>query len=661
MTAFPYDLKFTIASGANAGAYGFMLAKPAGQGKQLSIDEVGGPEVQRLSTDAIATHADFAPEKDAVFAMSSFRGGIGQVQFDLQDESSYWWGQGVVTHVDGKAFLARAVSNLALTSATGAITNFLTYVSSAGTRYDFCWEAARLYRRDASNTTNAWTLVWTQANAKPITSFIVHNGIGIIACETLTDAIAADFYTQADVTAAATWAPTARNHTPFTDAAGRPKILLGQRATCYAAVDNAKLFYTVDPTQDGWVGPIEVTVGSLSAPMMGDTSYEFTGLIAVNDYLFAFKPVAGYAVDSEQNVTEALWQWIAKPSAENFRYFAAGGDLLVYSVGPEVYAYDPASGANMALKIARQSGYSVRQIVGLGADNQYVYVLAKVRVPSIRSAEGYALLRGFREGGSKWAFECLWEDSAPGTTTYQTLFVSPDGVGSRVYWGKTASSVTSVNHMDIPADWDESTGSGASTFQTSGVLYTSITWAGFPGLSKRHLWLTMQTEGTTSATYKVAIAYSTDNGASWTALGDTGSGGAGTLSTKLDFSAVNAKSIALRFTLTGDGAATPILRVFDEHQRARFRYLHAIGAGLRIGDYIEMLNGKQGTKTAVTLRGDLAKLRAEDGNILYEDFIGHSFNVSFDKVAYQPTNHEKPASSGELSASVFASEAAAGT
>lgn len=647
MAAYPYDVKFTIASGADAGAYGFMLVTPEGESKQLNIDEVGGPETSRISTDDVATHADFDSKWDTPFAMSSFKSGVGQLEFDFNDEYACWWAPGVVLHVDGKAYLAPPQKTpLTLpTIAAANIAGFYTYITSAEVRYDFCWADKYLFRRITTDSTTAWVLVFTEANAKPITDFGVFNGIGIISVPTELDANSVDFYTQADVTAAPAWAPTARAHSAFSNAAGRPKYTVGVRGTLFAAVDSAKIFYTVDPTQDGWAGPIEATVGAISGPEVGDTSYAFTSLFAVNDYLFAFKNSAGYSIDSQQNVSEIFWQWKGKPGPSNFKYVAATPEYVLFAIDPEVIAYDPGTGASFPLKLSRQPGFSCKEILGLASDNQYVYVLAKVRVPTLRSADSVVLFRGWKASGQRYQFEVLWEDTAV-TETYCRLFASPYGNATRLYWAYTSGSNTYTGVMEVAAEWDET---ASASFAASGSIYTSIAKSGFPGLSKRHLWVTMQNQAV-DATETVTVYYSTDNGANFTSLGSSGSGGSGLVATRLEYDNINSTGIVLRFDFAGDGSNTPIFRSFDHHQRVRFRYLAAGTVAVRVADRQELLNQQIDDRTATQVANNLRTLRSSEVEILYEDYIGNSFNVSVDRLVFKATRHEQPQDKGELEA-----------
>lgn len=631
MASDPYDIKFTI--GANN--YGFMLVSPEGMSKQLQVTEVGAPEVARISNASGATHQDYDPRFDTPFSMDSFNSGSGQALFDSFDENAVWWAPGVVTHVEGKAYLAPPTSSLALTSGTTQVNGFYTYTTSAGARYDFCWSGTRLYRRDAANKTNAWSVAYTHTTFD-ITDFLVFNNKGVICFGA--DTTTTDFRNVTANLTSGTMTTSIANHTPFSSGT-KPKYMKAVRGTLYALVDNSKVYYTVDPTTDGWVGPIETTVGS-GVPNVGDGSYAFTNVAALGDYLFTFASDAGYNIDSEQNVSEIFAQWKDKPAVTNFDHVAINDadSTLLFAAGNEVYTYDPQTGATNAMGLSKQSGFSVQAILGVAAGNQFAYVLATVRVATINSAVSCALFRCYKQRGAKWGFEVLWEDTAV-TETYYNLAAVPFGLGTRLYWGQVLSGTASINCMDIPADWDE-TASGS--YAASGVLYTSVTRAMFPDFIKRHLWLSYETDGTTSSSNKVAVAYSLDNGATWTSLGDTGSGQAATLITRHAYSAVASRSIALRFTFTSAGTVTPQLRVFAHHQRVRFRYLPSIMASVRVADGIEQNNGARDVRSKATLRADLLTLRTSDSEITYQDFLGNSFVCTVDQVSYSPTRHYIP-------------------
>ena len=648
MVAYPYDIKFTI--GANS--YGFMCVTPPQQTKSLNVTEIGGPDSVRLMmrgmSEQEANHLDFDPTKDTPFAMADFSGGLGQLEFDGQDDSAYWWGN-VCTHVSGRAYLPPSTSSLALPSGTTALTGVYTYITPANTRWDFAWAGVYLWRRDASNSTNMWTLLYTAAQS--ITDFTVFNGNGLIAFAA--DTTTTDFVTVTTIADAPGF--TNRDHAVFSSG-NKPKFWITSRSTLFACVDSGKVYLTVDPTQDAWLGPIQTTVGGLNAPEVGDRSYPFVHAIAVNDYVFVFRTDAGYNIDADQNVSETFWQWKDKPSFENFKYIAAGAEFLFYSIGPEVYFYDPTSGANTPMRLARRDGFSIQSILGLSADNQYVYVLAQVRVPKLRNTSSVALLRGARVAGARWAFECLWEDTSLAGKSYTGLKAAPNGVGTRLYWGLVTGGAASTILMDIPADWDESTG---SSFATTGDLFISITRANHPGFAKRHLWVSLEAEGTSVGGSKVAVAYSTDYGATFTSLGDTDTASGGIL--KLEYSNVHSRSIVLKFTLSGNGTATPVLRVFDHHQRVRFRYLQTVTVGVRVATNLQLLNGSNDTQRPITqLHADLDTIRQSEATILYEDFLGNSFNVSLDSLAYRPTRHESPTGKGEIEALLVANRADSG-
>lgn len=646
MASHPYDIALTPTGGTKVG---FMLVSPPGESKQLIVSEVPHPsgqyDLNRMATEDTRNATDFEQQYDAVLAQSSFSGGIGQLDHDVRaEEDMCWWAPGLVIHVPGKVFLAQAVHTEAIPSGAAEVTGSLSYVTAAGAQYDFHWQGARLYRRNAANTTNDWVLVYTASVT--ITNFYIFGGAGYIAVPSLTGTT--DFLYQSDVTAAATWTPTARNHAAFSDALGKPKYFNSVRGTMYAAVDARKVWYTVDPTTDAWTGPIDTSLtGNFSGPP-GDGTYTFTNLKVANDFLFPFKQDAGYNIDAQQEVTEVLWQWKDKPSTTNFKYVAVGGDLLYYSVTPEVYAYDPQTGRNIPLKISRMSGVSVKDILGLGADNNFVYILAKVRVPHIRSADSAALLRCWRTSATTWASEVLWEDTA--STAYAGLHAAPNGAGTRVYWYE--SDGTDSKHMDCPAEWDEST---ASAFGTSGTAYVSIWRTGFAAFVKRWLWITTQM-GYASANDTMAVAYSIDGGANFVTLATIAATGLAFT----DFTNINSDNIILRFTFTGPTTSTPVLRSYDLHGRVRWRHLSQVQASVRIADYIETVNGTRTEDTATALVANLAALRTSNAAILFESFLGHSFYVSVDSIAYRATRHETPDSKWEQECQIILSQADSG-
>lgn len=624
--AFPYDIKFTV----DGDSYGFMLVTPRGETKQVDFVESQGPQPERMSTQDSATAQDFDPRYDTPFSMGDFTGGVGQLEFDFNDDTSYWWSSGVVTHVKGKVYPAPPVSELELASVTGNLTGGITYLTSADARYDFVWESTNLWRRDASNSTNAWNKVYVAG--ADITDFTIFDGVGFICVPSLSGTT--DFLYQSDVTAAATWTPTTANHAAFSDALGKPRFFQGVRGTFYAAVGsggNRKVFYSVSPTTDAWLGPIDTTLtGNVSGPP-GDSTYPFTGTRAVNDFLFVMKKDAIYSIDSQQDVYETIWQWKDKPSEYNFKYHATGGDLLLFSVGPEIYQYDPQTGVTASLRLARKDGFSVKEIVGLAADNQYVYVLARVRVSTIRSADSVALFRGVRQRGSTWSFEVLWEDTSLTGKTFGQLFAFPSGVGTRLYWGRNDSGDTDTLLMDIPAEWDETT---AASFSTSASLWTSLSRSGFPGFNKRHLYFNINATGVTGSTI-ISTRYTVDEGANYSMLGDTSAS-----KTEFDFNNVYGTSVGFKFDFTGTSGATATLKNFDHHQRVRFKYLPQAKIAVRVAKNLNLRNSSKSNLYPHEIWNNLVTLRTTTSEIEYTDFLGNSFPVTVDIIGLKPSRHE---------------------
>ena len=617
---------------------GFMLSSPPDAPKAINLTEVPRPADSRArSLEGVsATNTVFGELADVAVAQSQVGGGLGQLEMGVDgDESRYWWGSGIVTHTDGKRYLAPPVSTLTLTSGAAVAAGFASVVK-AGVRYDFTWQDTRIYRRDASNGTNAWSLVYTAPN--PVTdlyqfaseSFEPNQPRMNIAIPALADP---NDYKHAAPDLAATWVPGNVATTAFSTVLGKPSYFSSVRGYIFAAVDNNKLFYNVDPVVDSWVGPINTSLsGNYSGPP-GDQAYAIKGLVAVNDFLFVIKNDAIYNVDSQQEVTEAVWQWKSRPSAQNFKYFCTGGSWLFYSVSPEVYAYDPTTGRNVPIGLSTQSGFSTEDILGVAADNQYLYVLAKVRVPNLRSASSAALFRCVQTGASAWSFECIWEDTASTAYTRLAAFPAGETAATRVYWGNDAG--TSILHMDIPANWDEST---SGSYATSGTFYTSLWRTGFETFIKRWLWVGTDTLGL-DADDTIRIAYSTDGGTTFTNLAAAMTSPGLTFT---DFANISASSMVLRFTWASGGTNTGVLRTHSLHARPRWRFLQRVEAPVRIADYIELLNGTKDPRKMATIVSDLETLRTSNALITYEDFLGHSFAVSFDQLDFHPIRHETP-------------------
>lgn len=634
--SFPYDVTFE----ANGVIYGFMLVTPSGESKQIQFTEAQAPESQRLSTKDIATTQDFDPRNDTPFSMSDLTGGVGQLEWDFNDDTGYWWSSGVVTHVAGRTYLPPAPAAVSLgASATGDITSMLTYLDVNQARWDYAWEGPRVWVRDASNGTNGWVNCYTAS--VDITDICVMDNVFLIAVPTLSGTT--DFLYE-PTPVSSSWAPTSVNHSAFSAAGGKPKFFEVVRGTCYAMVDKNKVFYTTDPLVDGWAGPIDTTLtGNISGPP-GDDGYGFTGSNSVADFLFVKKQDAVYSIDSQQDVIEVLWQWKDRPSPYNFKFTSIGGDQFVYSVGTEVYVYDPQTGMSNSVGLSRKTGFSIKEIKGLACDNQYVYVLARVRVPVIRSAECMALLRGVKIRPGVMAFEVLWEDTDISSTSYANLFAFPQGIGTRLYWNRNDSGTTDMMILDLPAEWDESSN---TSFATAGSLYTSVCRSGFPGFEKRFLYFNLN-GSSLSSTNKITVKYTTDSGATYTTLGDATS-----TPYEANFSDVHGATAGLRFDFVSAGTVTPIMLNFDHHMRVRFKYLPTIALSIRIGKGIELRNSGKSNKFVWELWDDLKTLRTSNYEITYKDFLGNEFPVTIDIIGVKPTRHEKPLEYEEEAAMVL--------
>lgn len=631
--AFPFDVKFTL----NGTEYGFMLTSPDGQSKQIgSIEQAIPKDPMRINTRDIFTHQDYDPIYDTPFVMTNFAGGLGQL--DALDDEMYLWGSNVVTHADGRVYPAPAVASTEVaSSATETPTGMTTWIAPDGTRYDFMWVSDKIYRRDASNDTNNWVLVFDDGDNHTITDFKIMNGIGLIATPDATDANGYDFRTVPDLTVGV-YAPEYRDHTPFSEALGKPKYFQTVRGTLYAAVDKNKIFFTTDPTVDGWTGPIDTNLEGNVSGAPGDTTYPITGLMAIGDFLFVIKQDAVYSIDSQQDVLEVIWQWKDKPSDYNFKYHASGADLFIYTVGQEIWIYDPTTGVNYTAGISMYDSFSVKELLGLAADNRYIYVLAKVRVDKVRSADTYVVLRGFRRRTRQWVWECVYEDTSPeANVVYGPLHAIPSGVDTRIYfWQNRSANDTQSKHMNFPPDWDESQAfASSSSFSTdSPTLYTSISKSGYPGFYKRHLYMNLDAEDI-SASAGIEVAYSTDEGSTFTVLGT-----ATASPFESNFSDVVSKSIILRFRFTGTSSLSAILRNFDHHQRVRYKYIPTNALKIRLADGLELRNKSRSGKSVTQLWNDLVTLRSANDEIAYKDFLGNEYNVSIDMITVNPILHE---------------------
>jgi hypothetical protein len=626
--SYPYDVTFTT----GGVTYGFMLTTPPGKSKTISIQEaspVPAYSLDRAGTQDSQSYQNFAPGVDTPFSMSTFAGGAGKLEFNADDPMRYLYSTGIVTHVDGKAYLAPSAASIVTGAATASIDLYTTYMNpTTYVRYDFAVIGTGIYRRPATDSTTAWTLVYTAAFA--ITDFRIVDGLGVICTPSSTNA-AIDYLTQADVTAAATWTPTSRNHSVFSNG-NKPKFIKQVRGTAFAFVDPNRVYFNVDITADTWLGPIDTSLeGNISGPP-GDESYYGVGLHAVGDFLFIIKQDAIYSIDSQQEVLKIIWQWEDRPSEYNFKYFSSTEEEFIFCAANEVYVYKPTTGAMPKLEIATQDGFSTKEILGVTNDNQYIYVLAKIVAGNISSNTRVALFRYYKSG-KKWVPEIVWEDISLTNKTYGRIFASPNGIATRVYWGLvTSAAVTRTFIMDVVPEWDET---ASSNFTSSATIYTSIARSGFPGLHKRHIYINMDALNL-STNNTIAIKYSIDDGATYTTLA-TGT----SAETSSNYVNIESKSLILAFTLTSqNGTVTPVLKVFDHHQRVRFKYLEAIQIGVRIGRLIETRNRGKINDDLDTQWDNIKTLRTTEDQIVYKDFLGNSFNCSVDAIGVAPSRHQ---------------------
>ncbi len=668
--AYPGDISLTI----GATTYDFMLVTPPNESKQLDIEEVATPtgifELRRINTPDVLTHQDFDLKQDVPWSQNTFVGGAGQFEFtDKTDEINYLWSSGVVTHTDGKAYLPKVETQLSFNS---SITNFAgngygwrypycSYMSGT-TRYDFWADGTVLYRR----TTGAWAAVWTSVRGN-ITDIQVINGKLFIATPSMLDADTPNntaYWYQSDPTAAATWSPTAMTSvTGMSDALGKPSFFLQVRGETYAFVQNNRVLFNVDPTANSWVGPIDTSLtvngaSQISGPPGGSTN-PFINVLAVNNFIFAFKQEGVYSIDANQEVREAVWQWHDKVGLMNFNFSASANGLVYYSMSPEIWAYDPVNGKNAPIGFATQAGFSVVRIEGLAANNKNAYILATVTVPYIgtsgAAAEYCALFRTWQTSASAWQFEIIWSATVSATEKYAGLTALPDatGLGTTIYF-VDFTSTGAPQTIALPSNYDESTTGG---FAASGDLYMSVWRTGFPNFTKRWAWIGVTTENV-DANNTIRVDYSLDLGTTWTTLSTLTASGL----KLLDLTGQNSQAIMIRFHFVSqNGTVTPVLRVFDLHGRPRFRYLRQVKAAVRVADYIELLNGKKSTDTAAVIKTNLETLRGSDSSITYRDFVGNQFLVGIDLVGYKPTRHEVPESSYELEAQIQMSELGSGT
>jgi hypothetical protein len=631
MPSYPYDVKFTIDPEGENKQYGFMLLTPQNATKQLVSTEAPSSTMGR-GEGADVLRATYEATYDQSVAQIDWSYGMGQVELDTGEENMYSVGLGVVTHALGKAYPALGpISTLPL-GTSSSLGGIRSYVDSSGNRYDFAWAGTSLYRRDPSSSANGWTSIYTAPSV--ITDFVIFNGLGLVAIGQSNSATN-DFITLASPFGTPT--ATVRNHSAFTSTE-KPYYWQIVRNTLYALVNPNKVFMTVDPTQDSWVGPISITVGSITAPGAGDSTFRFTSSVSLNDYLLVFKENAGYGIDSEQNVVEVIWQFASRPSRENFEWVVPAGEYCVYTAANDVWVYDPRSGANFPIGISRMHSVSVSKILGLSSDSQHVYVLAEVTSRHLGSTAYVALIRSTRVSGLRYAHELVWYTPVSSDVMHGVWVVPRNQTSNSVYLGYTSGSNTVTMLFHYPTDWDESSASGA---RLSGSLYTSEISSKLPTFVKRYLWLGVSAENVSATSY-IDVYIRVDSG-SWTYIGKVDS------QYKIfTLSDVIGRVAQLRFQFVSDGSTCPVLRAYDLHARPRYRYLPIKELQIRVADNIELNNGTRDSRKMAEIFSQLRELRTSEKKILYEDFTGESFLCSIEKLNFQPSLHEVPTSNVEM-------------
>lgn len=631
MSSYPYDVKFTIDPGGENLEYGFMLLTPNNATKQLVSTEAP-PSTMGRGEGADVLRASYEPSYAQSVAQIDWSGGMGQPELDTGEENMYSVGVGVVTHTLGKVYPALDSVGVLSVGSAGPIRGIRSYVSNTGTRMDFLWAGSGLFRRDPGGLGN-WSLIYNAPSQ--ITDFVIFNGVGVVAIGDSNSA-SDDFITLTSPFGTPT--PTVRNHSAFT-ATEKPYYWQVVRNTLYALVNQNKVFMTVDPTQDSWVGPISITVGSITSPGAGDSTFRFTSSVSLNDYLLVFKENAGYGIDSEQNVVEVIWQFASRPSPDNFRWVVPGGEYCFYTAANDVWVYDPRSGANFPIGISRMHSVSVSRLLGLSSDSQHVYTLAELSPRHIDGVTYVGLIRSTRVSGLRYAHELIWaSDTLQSVDVYGVWTLPRDSTSNSVYVCFRSGSDSTMLLFHYPTSWDES---GVPGQRINGRLYTSEITSKLPTFVKRYLWLGVSAEGASSTSY-IDVDIRIDNGP-WVYVGRVDS------SYKIfTLSNLIGRVAQLRFSFFPSATSCPVLRAWDLHARPRYRYLPVKELYVRVADNIELNNGTRDSRSMEEIFSQLRELRTSEKKILYEDFTGESFLCSIDKLNFQPSLHEVPDSNIEM-------------
>jgi len=631
---------------------GFMLAAPPGETKVISSDETQKPDVQRISSMPIATSQDFDPLYDTPISQISFHGGAGQKYLDFQDEYAYWWSTGVVTH-DGRAYLAPYHDGgTTFSSTTGyPVTKMLAwYDSSTETRYMFLAVKNQLWRKNVTSDT-AWELLCsTSFNIADISM------TGSILWVTTPDQTNTNaYYYKSAPAGAAPWTLSISSHTLFDAAGNKPSFFESVRGTLFGCVNKNKVYYNTDLLITGWAGPIDIGVGGNTSGRAGDGTYNFKGAIAVSDTLYTWNNQAIYSIDSSQEVTEVIWQWKNMPDINNFRFVTSGAKKLIFSVGPEVYTFDPISGEMDSINLTMREGFRITRISGVAADNRFVYVAANVRVTGLYGEDKRVIFRCYKVSTDRgWKVEVIYQQDVLENRWFYGLWAfSDEDEGTILCMGEYMSAAaTRLFMFRLPSGWDETIDSSDSLLgylsSQTASLYTSVSKTGFPGFTKKHLYFNaigQNIQGPPLATTSnISVYYSMDEGVSFTYLGD--------FDDELDaitssFDDANSKSIMFRFDFTTDSDyLTPILQTYDHHQRVRFKYLPRLSMAVKLGSNLTLRNRALYNRRIDQLWTDLTTLRTLDNEITYKDFLGNNFPVTIDSIQLRPSRHYTEQSTG---------------
>lgn len=621
--SYPFDVKFTM---DGEDPIGFMLSVPQEQTKSLIMQESDPPRFDRDLDEFSEIFRTSNPRNDTPFVCNDFSGGVGQLHYDEGDPSKYWWSSGVITHVKGKAYPAPPVTTLTMGSETGFPGKiYSTFVTGTSDRYDFISVGRKLFRRPSDDNTTAWTEVWDSGAASIDGLYQFNNSLFIFG----TFGGTTDFYVQEDITEAATWTPTSKSHTISSQNRSQDGSSVGKtfyiRTASESAASGNVIYFSTTPETDAWTGPIVV------GPNLG--GYANYRLAIVNNFLFVMNDFAIYSIDPDQEVTEVIWQFKNNPNPDNFKHNTPYNSELIFNVRNEVYSYNPISGETFKLGLSNKDGFSVKEIKGLASDQNFLYILAVVSVPDIRSNDSNVLFAAHQKDG-EWVFEVLWEDEDDDDYEFEHLTASMDAnlPVTRLYWtAYDGVNTTKTYIQEIPHKWDYSDG---VEWDTSSELFTSITKSRFPGFSKRQTFI----DGNflnLDANNTIAIAYKTSYEDSYTTISTADDD-----HLTINYDNVFGHILALRFTFTSDGTTCPVLLDTTSHQRIRFLYLPYITLSIKVSSNTPLRDNNPDQRLVWEVWQDLLTLRSFEGEILYEDFFGNQFPVTIDILSANTTKND---------------------